>query len=206
MNEPSVTPNSPEPTEPTTPSLITEPQTPEEPKPNDPNPNPEDPNTPKEPDPAPAEPLTADDLTFPDGFEVQEEFRDEFLTVVNNAELSPKDRAQGLVDLYTKAAQAASEASSQAWQETQTTWREEVKTDYGDKLQPALGRIEKLIDEHGSAELREVFDLTGAGNNLHMIKFLDKVSGLLTEGGHVSGQPSSTEKTTAQKLFPSMKG
>jgi hypothetical protein len=128
---------------------------------------------------------------------------------MNDKEMSPKDRANALVALQVKAAQAASEASSQAWSEMQTKWRDEVKADPeigGEKLQPALGRVGKLLNEFGSEELSSVLDLTGAGNNIHVVKFLDKVAQKLTEGGAVPGLPSGQTTTAAQRLFPSMKG
>lgn len=50
-------------------------------------------------EPAAVEPLAATDLTFPEDVEVQEELRDEFLSIVNDAEMSSKDRAQALVNL-----------------------------------------------------------------------------------------------------------
>lgn len=195
MNEENVTPPSAEPTpEPEatpTPSLITEGAT-------EPTAEPE----------APAEwtPLTAEDITLPEGVTISEDLRDEFLSVMNNRELSPKDQMQSLIDLQMKAAQAASEASSQAWTDMQTTWQDEVRADYGDNLVPTVGRIQKLVSEFGSPELTSVFDLTGAGNNLHVIKFLDKIATQLTEGGPVTGSPAASEATAAQKLFPSMKG
>lgn len=178
-------------TETPTPSLITEAAPPTEEAPE-----------------APAEwtPLTADDITFPEGVELQDDLRDEFLSVMNNRELSPKEQMQSLVDLQMKAAQAASEASSNAWTEMQATWQDEVRAELGDKLLPAVGRIQRLVSEYGSPELTSVFDLTGAGNNIHVIQFLDKIAGHLTEGGPVQGAPAASEATAAQKLFPSMKG
>lgn len=155
------------------------------------------------------EPLTVEDLSFEEGFEVNEELRDEFLTAINDQELSPKDRAQRLVDLQQKATKMASEASSQAWADTQKSWRDEVKADTeigGDKLQPALDRVGRLVTEYGSDELLNVFALTGAGNNVHVIKFLNKMAAQLTEGGPVSGGPATAPADAASKLFPSMKG
>jgi len=156
-------------------------------------------------------PLTAEDIKLPEGdnFVVDEELRDEFLGVVNNQELSPKDRAQGLLDLYTKAATKASETASNEWNELQTKWQGEVKADAeigGAKLPETLGRIGQLIDQYGDAETRTAFDLTGAGNNPAVIKFLNKVAAKLVEGGPVSGQPAAVESSTAAKLFPTMKG
>lgn len=165
---------------------------------------------PKDEAPPPAEfvPLTAEDITFPDDFTVDETYRDEFLAAINNQELSAKERSQALTDLYVKAATAASEASSKAFADTQTAWQNEVKADPtvgGDKLTPTLSAISKLTTEYGSPELLEVFAATGAGNSLHVIKFLNNIANVLNEGKVVQGQPSSVETSAAERLFPSMK-
>ena len=174
--------------------------TPEPAQPNEGEPQPQQPE---------AAPLTAEDVAFAEGVEVDETTRDEFLSLLNDGEKGPKERAQALVDLHVKAIQAASEASSKAWTDMQEQWQQEVKADptfAGDKLEPALGRIGRLINEHGTEELRQVFDMTGAGNSLHVIRFLDKVAGLLTEGTPATGLPKAVEVSAAQKMFPSMKG
>src|SRR5690606_36297852 len=111
---------------------------------------------PPQDEPPAIEPVTADDISFPDDVQVDEELRDEFLALVNDREKSPKEQAQALADLQLKAVQKASEASSNAWTEMQNQWREEVKADPeigGDKLQPALGRIGRLVTEYGSEKL-----------------------------------------------------
>jgi hypothetical protein len=155
-------------------------------------------------------PLTAEDITFSDTFEVQEEFRDEFLSIVNDQEKSPKDRTQALVGLYEKAALAASEASSNAWANTQKEWQEAVKNDPEigkDKLPTTLASVNKLVTEYGSDEAVEAFALTGAGNNPHIIKLLAKVATVLSEGKPVtSAAPVNQETDRAARMFPSMKG
>lgn len=203
MSENNETNNSVEPE--TNPSLITDPTTQSDPPADTP---PKD-DEPSQDEPPAIEPLTADDITFPEDVQVDEELRDEFLSIVNDREKSPREQAQALVDLQLKAVQKASEASSNAWTEMQDQWREEVKADPeigGDKLQPALGRIGRLVTEYGSEKLQAVFDITGAGNNLEVIKFLDKIAAKLVEGGPVSGAPSNTKTDAASRLFPSMKG
>lgn len=157
----------------------------------------------------PAAPLSAEDLSFGEDIEVDEELRGELLEVFNNPELDAKGRAQALVDLHVKAMQAAGEASAKQWSDTQEQWRNEVSADPeigGEKLQPALDKIGRLVDEHGSQEFLNVMALTGAGNNVHVVKFLSKVAERLVEAGPVSGAPSTTEKSAAAKLFPSMEG
>jgi hypothetical protein len=159
--------------------------------------------------PAAPEPLTVEDITFPDGVEVDETLRDEFLAVLNDRDKPVKEQAQALIDLQVKAAQAASEASSKQWGEMQTQWKDEVKADPdigGEKLQPAIANIGKLIEQYGSTDLVKVLDFTGAGNNVHMIKFLAGMAEKLTEGTPTTGTPTNQQTDAAARMFPSMKG
>lgn len=155
-------------------------------------------------------PLTATDITFPEGLEVNETLRDEALAIVNNRELSPKEQLQGLIDLQVKLANEASEGISKTWEDTQKAWQDEVKADPtigGDKLPTTLAAVNKLVTEYGDDKLVEAFALTGAGNNVHVIRFLNNVAGKLLEGGVVSAtSPSNQEGDAASRMFPSMKG
>lgn len=157
------------------------------------------------------EPLTAEAITFPEDVVVDEDLRDELLGVLNNAELDSKGRAQALVDLHIKALKEASEKGSQAFMDMQTEWQDKAKAEYGQKLEPALSNIAKLIDKYGgdaeqTRELRDLFTMTGAGNNVRMIRFLDNIAQqLVVEGRPVPGAPSSAGRTIAQTLYPNQK-
>lgn len=152
-------------------------------------------------------PITVEDLALPEGFETTDELRSEFVETINSLkDLGPKEQAEALINLQAKAMTAASEASSAAWDKLQTEWRDEVKAEYGDKLQPTLNSINRLVTEHGDEKLVEALAVTGAGNHPEVVKFFSKMAGLLTEGSHVSGVSSGQEKTAAQKMFPSMTG
>lgn len=154
-------------------------------------------------------PLTPADITFPEEFQVNETLRDEALAIVNNRELSPKEQLQGLIDLQVKGAKEASEAISETWANTQKEWQDEVKADPtigGDKLPATLAAVNKLVTEYGDDKLIEAFALTGAGNNVHVIRFLNSVASKLLEGGHVSAAaPTNQESDAAERMFPSMK-
>lgn len=202
MSEEQETPNSETPVTPTEEeqtTLITEPKPEEKPA--------EEPKV-EEPKEEAKEvvPLTAEDLTIPEGFEAIEPLRDDFLKILNDGELSGKDRANALLDLHVKTINAAQEADSKAFGDMQETWKTEAKNEFGDKLQPTITSVAKLIDEYGSDELRNVFNFTGAGNNVHVIKFLGKIADTLTEGTHVGGAPRGelTEEDKARRIFPSM--
>lgn len=157
-------------------------------------------------------PLTVEDIKLPEGFEAQPELMTKFVELFNG-EMDPKERAQALVNLHTETIRTALEADSEAWDNMQTEWKDAVKADPdigGAKLQPTLANVNKLVDEYGTQELKDVFDLTGAGNNIHMIKFLNVIAEKLTEGGYKPGATPSnaadSEEAKAQRMFPSMKG
>lgn len=155
-------------------------------------------------------PLTSADITFPEGMEVNETLRDEALAIVNDRTLSPKDQLQGLINLQGKLAQEASEGISKTWEDTQKAWQDEVKADPtigGDKLPATLAAVNKLVTEYGDDKLIEAFALTGAGNNVHVIRFLNSVAGKLLEGGAViPNAPVNQTSDRATRMFPSMKG
>lgn len=208
-NKPSETPTPAAPT----PSLITETkptETPVEPPKTGEAPKVEE--TPKEGE-KPAEvvapePLTMESIKLPEGFEVDPETSGKFLEVLNNPDLKPAERAQALIDLQAGMMTKLSQQAEQMFTEQQTAWQNEVKADSeigGEKLAPALGQIAKLVVQYGSPELKQVFDSTGAGNNIHVIKFLSKIAGDLGEGGPVSGSPPVTQASLAERMYPSMK-
>lgn len=161
------------------------------------------------PEPEPFVPLTTEDITFPEGLQVSNEHRDEALGIINNRELSPKEQLQALVDLQGKLAKEASDTISETWTNTQKEWQDEVKADPtigGDKLPTTLAAVNKLVTEYGDDKLVEAFAVTGAGNNVHVIKFLNAIAGKLLEGGPVvATSPTNQESTAAERLFPSMK-
>lgn len=148
--------------------------------------------------------LTVDDITLPEGFEADEVTQASFLALANKHQFS-KEQVGELVDLQATAMKAASEGASKLWSDMQATWTAEAKADSdigGDKLEGVLTTVSQALDQYGSKEARDAFDLTGAGNNPHVIKFVHKMAAALAEGGPVSGAPASGEKTAAQIMYP----
>lgn len=174
----------------------------EEPKPGE--------EVPKVEEPAvePPQPLTMEALKLPEGFTVDEAVSTDFLSIMNDDKLTGAERAQKLVDMQASLLTKAAEANYEAWSNMQTQWQDEVRTDPeigGAKLEPTLGEISKLVDKYGSPELRQAMDLTGAGNNPHIVRFLAKVAKDLSEGGPVSGAPPQAKEALADRMYPSMK-
>jgi len=152
-----------------------------------------------------ANPFKPEEIKFSsDDIKVDPAAAGQFVELVNKFGI-PRDAVAGLVALQEQTMKAASEAGSAQWNELQETWRAEVSKDAeigGEKLQPTLGSISKLLDKYGSPEVRAAFDLTGAGNNPQVIKFLAKVAKDLGEPGPISGQPAAPPRDPASILFP----
>lgn len=129
----------------------------------------------------------------------------EFVGIVNELGI-PRDAVAKLVALQEKAMSAASETNSKAWADVQDQWAKDVQADPdlgGQKWPEVQGKIGQLLDTYGSAELRQAFDLTGAGNNPHVVRFMSKVASVLSEGGFISSSPTpSTAKSAAEILYP----
>lgn len=160
---------------------------------------------PKPAEPAPkAEPLTAEAITVPEGFNVDEPSMGKFLEIANELGLS-KEGATKLVGLQAELAKQASEAGSKLWEDTQKQWQDQVRADQeigGTKLEENLSHVAKLLDTFGSPEVRQAFDITGAGNHPAVIKFLVKIGKELGEGGPISGSPSTAPRDAASLLYP----
>lgn len=192
---------------PETPSLINQNVTPEPTDPGaEPAPAVDATQAPPEPAPEPAapefEPLTAEQFTLPES--IDSEGLAPFLEVVNEAKL-PAEQGQKFLEMFHEQVSAMAESQARAWNETQETWLNEVKSDPeigGDKLSAALGEIAKVVDRYGSKELREFMDVSGAGNNPHVVKFLHGIAKAVNERPPVSGQPSATSaQSRAERMF-----
>ena len=183
---------------------------------NQPTPTPSDPpagdppagDPPKEPAKAPeVVPLSADDFKDFEGFDPEDPHTKSYIELMNDGALSPKDRATKLLELQREVMKAHSEKGDQAFIQMQEQWQNEVRADpefANGKLEPALGGISKLIDRYGSAELRQAFDYTGAGNNPHVVKFLHNISKVLNEPGIDPSRinPANVPKDPASLLYP----
>lgn len=195
MSDPTQTP-TPEPTPTTDPAPA-------------PEPKPTEPTAEPKVDPAldtKTNPFKLEEIKFSaEGVSVDPEIGNAFTAIVNEHGLS-RDVVAKLVGLQEKAMLANSDAGSRAWAETQEQWAAEVQKDPelgGQKWPEVQGQIGQLLDTYGSPELREAFDLTGAGNNPHVVRFMSKVAKVLNESGFISPNPGNGEpKSAAQILYP----
>lgn len=164
-----------------------------------------------------AKPLELSVFKAPDGAKVDEASATKLLGVLNNVDLAPEARAQALFDLHNEIVTAASKADQQRWDDLQAKLEGETRADPvvgGDKLEPALAGIAKLIDKfslddkgqpdaNAAKELREAFELSGLGSHRRAVRFLTSIAkALAIEGTPVSGSPGSQPRSQAEILFP----
>jgi len=158
----------------------------------------------------------AEKITLPEGFSKDEEAFGKFQSIMADDKLSPTERGQKLIDLQAEALAKVDELNTKRWNDMQDQWAKDAKADKdigGDKLAPTLQSISKAIDSLGSDSakaFRDALDLTGAGNNPAIIKGMAQWAKLLTEGGHITGNPPKGAPKTLQEEFfpnsPEMKG
>lgn len=143
---------------------------------------------------------------LPEGAELNEELSTEFLGIINTS-ASRADMAKGLIALQSKIQEQSVTAVQEAWNNTTESWATELKTDAtigGEKLEVNLAKARTVIETYADdpKALKELFALTGLGNNVHMAKLLVKLADAIPgESKPVEGAPTQTTKSRADRLF-----
>lgn len=148
--------------------------------------------------------FTFADITVPEGFAVDETGSKDFIDTINDPALSKKDLAQKLIDMYAARERTAAEQGVTEFANLQQAWQDAFKADKeigGPKAEATLAGVGKLIETYGTAEVREAFDVTGAGNNPHIIRFLHKMAQHMNEPGPISGAPSRSFENLPDRLY-----
>jgi len=148
--------------------------------------------------------LTATDLVMPEGMAVDDKLKTEFIDLLNDKNLKPVDRANKLIDLQKRAQEAQMQSTRDAFVKMNEDWQKETTDDKeigGDKLPGVLAGISKVLDKYGSQEVRQIFDITGVGNNVHVARMMHKIAMVLNEPGFVGGQPPGQVQSAASLIY-----
>lgn len=151
-------------------------------------------------------PLTAESFKAPEGFTLDPESMTGFLGIMNNRDLTPAQQAEALIELQANITTKSSEAGSQAWNEQQQAWQQEVENDPdlgGAKLQTTLANVGRVMDKFATPEIRAAFDTTGAGNNPQIVRFLNILGQQFAEAGPTPpGAPTNTgQRSLSERIF-----
>ena len=156
------------------------------------------------------EPLTAESLTalLPEGAELDEGLAEPFLEAINGAE-SREDLAKNLLEFQSQMAQTLGDNLVRDWHALQEEWKTETRNhpeiggaNYKQSLATALSLIDTYAED--AAAFKQMLSLSGAGNSVHMVQFLNKLDSLIPkEPVPANGDPAPTEQSRAEKLFGS---
>lgn len=151
--------------------------------------------------------LTADAITLPEGLTLDNDSMTSFLSVMNDAALTPQARAQALIDLQAGLITKSSEMGSQAWKDEQAAWQAEIQADPvlgGANFAKTFGNIGNLMDRFADTDVRAAFDKTGAGNNPHIVRFLNTLHAQLREPAPIppGTPPAGGAKSLEDRLYP----
>jgi hypothetical protein len=145
-------------------------------------------------------------MELPEGTELTDVDK-ELLGELINFDGTPEERASKLIAISQDMQQKQADATMEQWMNTRQEWVNEAKADKefgGEAFDANLLEIDKVVEKYGSAELREVFDATGAGDNPHVIRFLHKIAQDIGEGLPAGGDTvENTEADRASLMFPS---
>lgn len=157
-------------------------------------------------------------FTVPEGYELDEKVFEEASALFKDLGLN-QEGAQRLVDYYAKRSIAAEEAGVQLVADMRKEWMDQVKADpeLGSRLGDIRKNVGRMYDSLENPQLvaafKEAMDLTGAGNHPAFVKLFDKLSQVLSEGGHVSGKgpslagqqaPDAKPASAAKALYPNL--
>lgn len=152
-------------------------------------------------------------LQLPEGVSFSETEAAAFAEVLNS-DLSPQERGQKLVELYLSSQEALNKAGQEAavtaWNEMNLNWRKELEAlpEFEGNVSAKLGEVKQaLITLGADQQFFQALDLTGAGNNPHVVKMLAKLTVPYIEGQSVGGTSTSTaakRATALAAMYPTM--
>lgn len=161
-------------------------------------------------------PLDPAKLTLPEGVTLgsfDNETLEAFSGAINDPKLTPQERGQKLFDLYTaaqqKTTQAVEAAALEQWTQMNDQWRQAVNElpEFKGKVQQELGAMKQALTTLGAGEeFFRALDLTGAGNNPHILQLLHKLTAPHREGAATSGGSAARPATRdrAASFYPTM--
>lgn len=166
------------------------------------------------------------DFTVPENYTLDPTAVEAALPIFKELNLS-QDQAQKLVDMQIQRELVLAKNPENAVAAMRTDWQGKVKADPElakatsgslsglDAVKADIGRALNVLPADLRGELREAFNLTGAGDHPAVIKALYKLSSYVTEGSHVGGKgpselgqkkPGEGPPSAAKALYPNLPG
>ena len=90
------------------------------------------------------------------------------------------------------------------YEEIKDGWKKEATEELGANMKQDLVQTGNALKQFGSEKLIELFNETGIGNHVEVVKMLSKVGKHFTEDNFEDGESSGSESKTEDVLYPSM--
>jgi hypothetical protein len=162
---------------------------------------------------------TYEAFKLPEGLKLDDTRVKEFTTVLDDSALSHQGRGQKLMDMFVaevaNVQKARDDYQREVWTKYNDAKKQELRADPvvgGNRMETALGRAKWVIEEFGGTadqktKLLAELSYTGMGNDAGLVRLLDQVAELLSEGEMVpaSARPPKGERG-AKNWYPSMDG
>ena len=171
----------------------------------------------KAPAPAEAEALaetppahTYEAFKVPDGLKLDDERVKTFTTILDDAKATPQERGQKLIDLFVdevgKVQKARDVYQRETFDKLQNSWKDELRKDPevgGNRMETALGLSKWVIEQFGGtkqqqSELLAQLSYTGMGNNVGIVRLLNNLANMLSEGEIVPASPRPAKDTRSR--------
>lgn len=189
-----------------------------DPPPADLNAPPADPDKPAEekPEDKPAEPpapLTLESIKLPEGYQLDPDLGNQFLEVMNDAALTPNERAQKLVDLQISTLEKLSERGKTDWEEMTEQLRSDFRADKevgGEKFAATVQTANDIVNRFSKNAdgtengLKAALKLTGFGNHVECGRLFARLAPFLKEPTDLPGGGAvlQGDKPTKDNLYP----
>lgn len=134
------------------------------------------------------------DFSLPDGVELDTDLMSRFGDIAKTLNLT-QEQAQELVDLQTSSLGDYAKDQTKAWDTLKEEWATAAKTDKefgGAAFNENLATARKAVDQFGTPELKEMFDITGTGNHPEVLRFLWKIGKAISEDSIRVGSANNT--------------
>lgn len=160
-------------------------------------------------EPVVLEPIKYDTLKLPEGVTAEPGQMEAFTNILGESRLPP-ELGQKFLDLHVaevgQLAARVQQANYDNWTKMQDTWVSEFRSDReigGNRELTTLRTCAAVIEQYAGspeqqAQLRKVFTDTGAGNNPAVIRFLNNIGRVLSEGRPVTAPKPPPPPSTRQ--------
>lgn len=152
-----------------------------------------------------------EELKMPEGLGIDDEVLDhglfnKLLPQFKEAGIN-QDNLNKIVSSYAEHVEEAAKAHGdkliEKYQEIKNEWKTETQKALGNEVKQNLQYVGNALKQFGTPELVELFNETGVGDHIEVVKAFAKIGKHFTEDNFVDGK-STIEGKTEDVLYPSM--